>query len=183
MLYSSACLSDSVQGRTDHSGDKVKGKPDEGYARAAVVVGVLRYTDWPDTLSARSPRGDLFVCWYGNALSIPQLKRLSEQAYKVNNQEFRVLEYSTALSPRCQVVIVGAALESSDELFADLASLSSVLIICDECQREREFSAVHIKKVGGDIHFDVDLGVAEQHNITFGSPMLELASRVEGIRE
>ena len=145
----------------------------ESELRAAVIVGILRYTKWAD------PLGDTInICGYGYPSSLEHLTGLSSRAI-VRDKSIQVNDLSkeNAHNRQCDVMLVG---KSDKVSIAEISRYKNLLIICEDCNEAHDLAAIHISKSAGRIVFGVDLEQAKKNQLAFGSALLELAVNVEG---
>jgi len=144
---------------------------DEGMLRAAIIIGIMRYTTWQ-----QAPEKNINVCLVGKSKSTRYLLAL-ESTLKVHEKSIFVFEYDQQIKNKngCQVLLLGAKKERP---LSSLKPAKSTLVICDECSINKKKSAVLIRKSSDKIIFDVNTRIAKKYKIKFSSPMLELASKV-----
>lgn len=157
-----------------HTASAAASKANEDQVRAAVVVGIVRYTIWNEDV------GDaLNFCLVGESPSFPFIRALNNQK-RFLGIPLKIIDIKgddqAALSS-CEVVVLGTTENSSPKL----DNVSSCLTICDRCNKSEEDSAVVIQKVDNRIRFNVSLKKAKALGIAFKSAMLELAAKVEGV--
>lgn len=149
----------------------------EDHLRAAMVVGIIRYTSWGDGL------GDtLNVCLMGGNQSFTYIEALensdaiSSKKFKVNRvgrQDHRHLD-------SCHVLVIG---DNAPDDFKSTVITQPCLLICDGCGKAKNQVSVSLRKDNNRIRFDVNLNVAKKNKVTFRASMLELAATVEGSYE
>lgn len=149
---------------------------EEGQLRAAVILAILRYTDWPPVALADR----VGVCTLGappsesNLLAVSakrELRGLPIVASAIAARDLDAIE-------RCNVVVLGPQL--SGAAFAegvDRARRSSALTVCDDCGAGRG-PLIRLVYEGSRVGFEVDLARARREEFAFGSAMLELAREV-----
>jgi hypothetical protein len=151
---------------------------DEASLRAAVVLGILRYTGWSQAVD-RQP--DISLCTMGEPESAHPLKQAVKKV-QVKGKSATVNDLSAdqqnAANP-CHVVIYGPdARPTGSEDF-----LKTALTICDGCKSAHHEAAITLVRRQNRIGFEVDLKQANSSGITFSSSLLELAAKVEGARQ
>jgi len=142
----------------------------ESLVRSAVIFGILRFTDWPES---KAPDGLLKLCAYGfspssNAISelksIPKIGRTQvvfEQLDDLNELE------------SCHAIILGASVEN-------VQLKSPTLLICDECSDGYVHeSAIRLSKNENRIQFEIDLDRIDEQSLSLSSSLIELASRCQ----
>lgn len=151
-------------------------KANEDQVRAAVVVGIVRYTIWNHDLG-----GALRFCLVGESPSFPFIRALHNQK-RFLGIPLKIVNLAADDNEglgSCEVVVVGQNAKN----IASLGSVTSCLTICDRCDDGADQSAVVIRKVDNRIRFSVSLQKAKNAGIAFKSAMLELAAHVEGYSE
>ncbi|MFL0805210.1 MAG: YfiR family protein [Agarilytica sp.] len=149
----------------------------EDHIRAAMVIGILRYTSWETDFGET-----LNICLVGSNDSFTHLEALQDSRVvpsKVINVS-RIANRKTASNSECQVLVVGAQapMEVRDSDFSQ-----PCLLICDDCSDKKTDASVVLRKVKNRIRFDVDLDKAKTNRVKFRASMLELAAKVEGSNE
>ncbi|WP_017446274.1 YfiR family protein [Gayadomonas joobiniege] len=151
-------------------------QPDEVSLRAAVIVGVLRYTQ----LNLEEYRQNIQICGWHNPISGGKLKAVAPNLTVGNrNLIYIALQSDAELQARhCDVVVIG---EGDSETTNILKSNSiPALTICDGCQTGIENSVLELIRIKNKIRFNVNLELAEKVNIKFSSSLLELANKIKG---
>ncbi|MFL0801246.1 MAG: YfiR family protein [Agarilytica sp.] len=150
---------------------------EEDRLRAAMVVGILRYTSWNEDFGET-----LNICLLGENDSFEHLEALQDSRivpYKVINVS-RVGDEADSQTSECQVLVAGnpTSMEIRDSDFSQ-----PCLLICDKCVSDKIDASVVLRKVNNRIRFDVDLSKAKTNGVKFRASMLELAATVEGANE
>ena len=149
----------------------------ESDLRAAVIVGILRFTDWDQSSLAPKGNSPLMICTWGNAPSVQGLEqnqtgiRIRDQALQLRHPKQQE-ELST-----CPIVIWGKQTES----LPATTLISNALVICDDCDRDKVIAIINLVRVGNRIQFEINLNRARLAGINFSSNLLDLARRVEGL--
>ena len=152
---------------------------EESQLRAAIIVGILRYTRWVD------PVGDnINVCALGESDSTAYLKRVSSRPI-IHGKAINVIDIPAPVDGKadqslCQVLLVGEEVSVSN---AQIEMFKESLVICNGCELAPELSTIRIKKSNDRIVFEVNLDVAKKNGLVFRSALLELAAQVEGAYE
>ncbi len=157
----------------------------ESDLRAAVIVGILRYTRWPNQASAsplNKPTPDvnqdnsaLTICSWGDAPSALGLESF-EDSITIQNQPLRFLRLRGNEShQQCPVIIWGDGRAELSDLHPQ------TLVICDNCNAGVVEAVIKLVRSEDRIQFDVDLAMARSAGISFSSNLLDLARHVEGI--
>lgn len=149
---------------------------DEPKLRAAIVLGILRFSTWPDDLSKHS---SFNLCSLGKPASEIVLTKVNSQ-YQYQNLPINT--YSLNINSReladCNAVLLGR--EVTGELWNRVLGkkdLHGVLTICDDCKNPN-LAMVSLIRKDNRIGFVIDLKKANKHGINFSSMLLELAHEV-----
>lgn len=158
------------------SGSKRPKEASEYQLRAAMVVGIVRYTNWQKDF------GDtLNICLIGESKSFEHIRVLENNNKLVKMKTVRVSHISKPTKAKiagCQVLVAGS--NAPRELIS-LQSDSPSFLICDQCNGLSKNASVTLHKVQDRIRFDVHLGNAKESGVQFSSSMLSIAHRVEGM--
>lgn len=141
----------------------------DGMVRAAVIFGILRFTDWPETPHSRE---QVLLCALGESPSERAISSL-EKLPSIGASQLRYISGSEAYLRMhdCQAVILGQHAPA-------FPLAESVLLICDECASESQNSAaVSLARRGDRIQFEVNLDRVREQGISLSASLLELASR------
>jgi len=149
----------------------------EPQLRAAVILGVIRFTTWPyqDT-----KENILNVCTFGEPVAKSALLPIS-RSQKVANKTLFVRSIQVNLKDvfaSCDVIVYGSGANADFSLTLLHAAAHSVLIICDGCESDESVATVRLIQRNNRIAFEIDLGLAKKQGIKFSSSLLELASEV-----
>ena len=141
--------------------------------RAAVILGILRYTVWP---AAQRDVPAIEVCIVGDPPSAPSLLAISNRR-SFAGRRLRVLALPARESAThtCHVAVLGHGSSVTD---AKRLAGHRVLTICDACNGAEKQSTIRLLRRRNRIAFDVDLGQATRDGFSFGSAMLELAAKL-----
>ncbi|WP_111979083.1 YfiR family protein [Algibacillus agarilyticus] len=137
--------------------------PDEATLRAAVVLGILRYTQWNEIDTQHNA---INLCFMGGPMSEDVLTRASKKV-AVKGKKIKIVEPQKTA---CNVIILG-----QNEFSQPLPEHS--LIVCDNCEVKSGI-AINLVKRNNRISFEIFSEQAKQNQISFGSALLELASRI-----
>ncbi|MCU4676009.1 YfiR family protein [Catenovulum sp. 2E275] len=152
-------------------------QPDEESLRAAMVIGILRYTQLPLTDNDR----EIEVCTVGSPFVEAKLSSVIS-GLRVNRKQLRLTKYEKSIDDtvKCHVIISGE--NTNQKLFENYlsASLQKQLIVCDGCASGLSFSSIEIYKRNNGIGFKVNLKQAKDNNVVFSSSLLELAGEIKG---
>ena len=150
---------------------------EEPKLRAAIVLGIIRYSSWPDDVDMA---GQLNLCSIGAPQSEQILTQVSGQ-HKYHDLSIMVYTHSISqLKPgKCNALIIGPALDTKSARYLMDKNIShGLLTICDGCQLNRSIAMVTLVRRSKRIAFDVDLAQSKSAGISFSSALLELALRV-----
>ncbi|WP_160168563.1 YfiR family protein [Catenovulum agarivorans] len=149
-------------------------QPDEASLRAAVIVGILRYTKIP----IKAATNEIRLCSVGKPYSENKLQQVSASLrVQQNTLNFSVMDNSDVSLQAinlCDVLIIGGAYNPSKALLADYSGLS----ICDTCTELKSSYVVELIKADKRIGFNVNLFLADSRKVSFSSSLLELASNI-----
>ncbi len=142
----------------------------DGMVRAAVIFGILRFTDWPDD---RISNNEVLLCAIGTSPSEEAISSLAQlPSIGEHRLRYRAMPASLAQTEPCQAAILGRDAPET------LRLSQSVLLICDECQSGmREQASVTLARKGGRIQFEVNLDRVRAQRISLSASLIELASR------
>lgn len=149
----------------------------EGELRAAVTVGVLRFTTWQDTVL--QPDEDLQLCLVGKPISGPFLLPVAG-ATRIGNRVLRVNVLKNNELNRCQALVLGAKVKPEKlAALADFAQRNRILTVCDGCvAAAADLAMITLKLERDRVRFDVNLQQSTAAQIRLDASLLELASRV-----
>lgn len=150
---------------------------EEARLRAAIVVGVLRYTTWKDA----GIEGDsaLLICSVGKTYSANVLKT-EKNRVSVHGHKLKVtMRHENEDLGDCPVVIYGKISNTQLNNSAPI-NYANQLTICDGCNSERSPAIVKLSRQGSRIGIEINLTKAKKSGLKFSSDMLELATIVEG---
>ena len=150
----------------------------EPQLRAAVILGIVRFTSWPPNHNPGKNR--LVVCTIGEPVAEPALLLISETR--------KVAEYTIIVRSMddngekigdCNVVVLGSNLDRAayTKILQRVASLP-ILTICDNCFHDGYSTMVSLVRRDDRIGFQIDITKAKSQGIVFSSSLLELALEV-----
>jgi len=151
---------------------------EEPKLRAAIVLGILRFTNWP----ADAPITNTFhLCTTGNPSSEAALDKISSQRQFQNLPIVtHKLKRDSSSFSMCNALVMGVNVNGKLlEKLSDSESSYGVLTICDNCKAHNKTTMVQLVRVGNRIGFKIDLGLAETKGMQFRSALLELATEVK----
>lgn len=155
-------------GSTIHSG--AARQVDEVSLKAAVVMGILRFTQWP-ALAEDSP---LTLCASSHS-QVAQKLLSSDNALHVRQRPLQVQLLDNLNLPDCHIILFSK--QDHHPVLKGRASQS--LTICDQCS-EPDLAAIKLLRRRNKIGFDINLVQSSQNGVEFSSALLELANKVEG---
>ena len=150
---------------------------DEPKLRAAIVLGIIRYSSWPDDVEMS---GQLNLCSIGAPQSEQILTHVTGQ-HKYHDLSIMVYPQSNSTQKlvKCHALIIGPALDNkSAQHIIDKSGSHGLLTICDGCQIDRSTAMVTLVRRDKRIAFHVDLAQSKTAGISFSSALLELAIKV-----
>ncbi len=160
-------------------GPSVNSRPkeaNEDQLRAAMVIGVVRYTSWEKDF------GDtLNICLVGESKSFQYISVLENSTNVVKKKTVRVSRIKSPTRTNvdaCQVLVAGANVSS---VLKRIQGDTPQFLICDQCNGLSKKASVILHKVDDRIRFDVHLNNAKDSGVHFRSSMLDIAHRVEGL--
>ena len=154
------------------SGSVVHADVSEPDLRAAVILGILKYTDFPEHKPVASV---INLCVLGNPASKKSLQKFSAE-YKVNSRDIFILTSEKNLK-ECDAAVIGSELNKNS--MKELSKNTKSLIVCDDCTAGQEkASAVVLFRDGQRIRFIIDLHNSLEKEIKLSSSLLELAMEV-----
>ena len=150
---------------------------DEPKLRAAIVLGIIRYSRWPDDVVMSD---QLNLCSIGAPRSEQVLTHISGQhkyhdlsimIYPVPNQQLKL--------EKCNVLVIGPSLKSKvAQQILDKKTVHGLLTICDGCELNSSTAMVTLVRRDKRIAFHVDLAQSNSAGLSFSSALLELALKV-----
>lgn len=151
---------------------------DEARLRAAVIVGIMRFTSWPEAhpyLQADTVN----VCLVGHPIAGHQLLPVSG-IQKAAGKPLHIEERISTSVESCHVVVVGSRLSRRrfDSLM-ERAGANSMLTVCDGCREESaDETIIQLTLHEQKVNFSVNLVQAKQTNVLLDARLLELAEQV-----
>jgi len=145
----------------------------EEQLRAAVIGGILRYTQWQDSASKT-------LCSLG-APSSEDILLKSAHRVKANNQSISILKVSHSEQIKaCQILVIGTVPNNLASSLKQQLKAGKMLSICDGCQDKKWTTNITLIRHKNNIRFDVDLSHTKTNAITFSASLLELALSIKG---
>lgn len=145
--------------------------PPESQLRAAVISGILQYTQWQVPV-------DGTLCVLGNPPSGTTLLQAAARI-RINKQPVTI-QTPVALADisRCQVVVIGTLNDSlSRELDSQLQA-PALLSICDACDTERVQADIELVVQHNRVGFNLRRKPADNTAIHYRAALLELANSI-----
>lgn len=149
----------------------------EGQLRAAVAVGVLRWTSWLDSAAENNP--NLKICLVGEPVSEPYLLPIGGTR-KIGKKNIIVESLENETWQSCQAFVLGddVKFETMSRLFK-FAESNSALTMCDGCSKHGvKHSMIILRLEKQRVRFEVNLLKTQEAKIHLDASLLELASQV-----
>lgn len=152
------------------------GAPSEGELRATVIVAIMRFTSWAETIP---DDGQLNVCLVGQPISEVSLLAADLQQ-KVASRALHARRVVRRDIESCQVLVMGGDLNEPEyEQLLAAADAKSVLTVCDGCRRGLgEDAIIQLKLRQQRVSFEVNLARAKSSGVALDAQLLELAAVV-----
>jgi len=151
---------------------------EEPKLRAVIVLGILRFTHWPEDAPITST---FYLCTVGHPPSENILSQVSgkRQLQNVPIKTLNLSDNSIDIS-KCNALIVGAGKKSQSvkSLLKGNAGYG-LLTICDSCKVNTGKTHVRLERIENRISFVINRDKAQKSGMNFSSSLLELAVRVE----
>lgn len=150
----------------------------EGKLRAAVIVGIMRFTSWPNQPQINDAES-LDLCLIGRPTSQEFLLPISGER-KVAGKALSVREVPQAKIHQCRVLVIGSGVSRGDtEQLLRLADGLSMLTVCDGCRNDfADGPIIYLTLRKQKVNFAVNLVRAKQTGVLLDAQLLELASEV-----
>lgn len=150
----------------------------EGKLRAAVIVGIMRFTSWPNSPVITSA-SQLNVCLVGEPTSQEFLMPISGQR-KVAGKDLVVKEVANLDISQCQVLVLGESLSrKSLKKLLKKADTDAMLSVCDGCSADlAEEPIINLTLRQQKVKFKVNLIRAKETGVSLDAQLLELALAV-----
>jgi hypothetical protein len=148
---------------------------DEYEIRAAMLLNLTRFIDWPAAkLDAGHPQ--FLVCILGQDPITPFVDRFL-QNQTVDAKPVRVEHLSTLdAAGSCHMLYVGASERKSlGPAYAELMK-NNVLILSERPNTSSPNQVIGLPSIDEHVHIEVDLSAAQRSGITFSSKLLRLAT-------
>ena len=150
---------------------------EEPKLRAAIVLGILRFTNWPEDAPLTN---SLNLCTAGGPSSSAALAEISSKR-QFQNLPIVIYKLNSNSSDfsKCNVLVMGANVNS--ELLKNISDSEAshgVLTVCDNCKTSNENAMVYLVRVKNRIAFKIDLSQSSKNGMKFSSSLLELATEV-----
>ncbi len=146
----------------------------EGQLRAAVTVGVLRFTTWQPP-----KKNAIELCLIGNPISEPFLLPVDGEA----NIGRKVLAVRRAKPPKwqgCHALVMGEQLsEAHSKAALAYAAAQQVLTVCDGCSSKiASDTMIQLNLEKQRVRFQINLSKANDAAVQLDASLLELATEV-----
>lgn len=150
-------------------------QPDEESLRAAMIIGILRYT----TLPIPEKMQLIQVCSIGKPIAETKLNQvISGLRINGRNLKLNIIKSNKQNIAYCHVVIQGPAYQPDNKF--KIPKKVNQLTVCDGCKGGMGYSIIELVNLDNRIGFKVNLHFAQQNKIKFSSSLLELASELKG---
>lgn len=140
--------------------------------RAAVVVNVLIFVQWPDTAHVSS---DLVLCTEPEGELSPYLRTLEGRTVGGRMLRIRPLAESVNLAA-CHAVLLQKI--PSPDLANQLDEGLPLMVLSDAQVSDVSLDVISLVQSGGRIVFDVNLATARRNKLQLSSKLLRLARKV-----
>lgn len=143
--------------------------PQEGQLRAAVISGILQYTEW-------QPPGDGTLCVLGDP---PSAATLVQAAGRIRIHKKPVtVRPQIALTDisRCQVLVIGTLNDDTYRALRDPLHTPALLSICDGCDSGRVQADIELVVEQNRVGFNLRRKPVDNTAIHYRAALLELAS-------
>lgn len=150
----------------------------EPQLRAAVILGIIRFTRWPQR--QKPENSHLSICTIGRPTSESALLLVSENRKVAEHSiSIQTLGNSSRNISACDVVVFGPDLARDTYINTHQRLVSlPVLTICDNCSQDEPETMVRLVRRDNRIGFEIDMAHARSQGIVFSSSLLELALEV-----
>lgn len=146
----------------------------EAELKAAIIVGLLSFVDWPPQ---GAPGGDrLILCHLDDAPVVAALLLL--EGRPVRNRPLRVQRVDGSELSRCHALYIDAGHDPRPLALALQQGGGSVLLIGDAPGHLTRGAAINLEADGSRVAFDVDLRAARLLGLAISSKALRLARTV-----
>ena len=149
----------------------------EGQLRAAVTVGVLRFTSWQNLSKA----GAIDLCLLGKPISEPFLLPVDGEAHIGHKTlNVRKAKASSRAWQGCHALVMGERLSAAQSSAAlAYAADAHVLTVCDGCAKEVASGVmIKLRLEEKRVRFEVNLAKANAAKVHLDASLLELATKV-----
>lgn len=143
----------------------------EAKVRAAMIVGILRYTRWDTPDEHRQ----YTLCTLSRSATADELNRARDKI-RIDQKVIQLIDIQNKAQTHCDVII-----SSPNTAEAQLLASANphTLLICDGCERPNDHSAIRLIRHKQRIGFDINISKAAAAGIQFSSALLELARSLE----
>lgn len=156
---------------------RAKPEPNEAELRAAVIVGVLRFTSWPEDLV----KADLNICLAGQPTSEPHLLSL-DGSHKIKTATVQVRHIKNIKQlENCNTLVLGPRISKAfAKKLIESANSQPIVSLCDDCaSKSVPRATIYLSRLRQKIQFEVDWRSAKRNGVRFDSSLLELAVSTE----
>lgn len=140
----------------------------DSLVRAAVIFGILRFTQWPDE---NSDSNEILLCTFGKTSSGNGMSKL-ESIPNIGGKTVKLKNLRSNTDFKgCHALIVGQGVSINN------LEIKSTLLICDDClARDNDLYAIRLMRNKNRIQFDINIDRVEQQNINLSASLIELAA-------
>lgn len=150
--------------------------PREARIKAALVLRLLKFVDWPAETTARME--SLQICTWGDSPTEAALQSL--QGQKIRDWEVRVRKLGTPLDTRaCLVLFVSEGVREVSPTLLYHSGNPAVLTISDMPDFNKRGGIINLVRQDNRIGFEIQLRYAREQGLQLGAPLLELARVVD----
>lgn len=150
---------------------------DEETLRAAVIIGILRFTDWPEDASISN---EINICFLKEGPTSRAMNAVSGRELVQRKLIYsKIVEAKRNFADECNVLVLENTRDNKTiTSLSDQAHQNNILTICNECAHNN-IVLVNLIRKGNRIAFEINLAQARETGIFFSSALLELAAKVK----
>lgn len=147
---------------------------DEAELKAAIVFNILLFVDWPASVLPQDSA--LVLCFGPNGGLNSAFKRLAGREVRGHPLELR--EVASAAPRPCHALYADAADRTRLASLLKPMVAGGALVVSDDAEAPREFTAIVLQRADHKIVFDVHLQPLRQSQLQLSSKLLRLARAV-----
>jgi len=137
----------------------------ESLVRAAVIFGILRFTQWPE---GQVDSHEVALCSYGDSASSRAIAGL-EKLPSIGQTKVVYRDDVNSVDG-CHAVIIGKGKSL-------LAPQAPTLLICDDCDVATASKAsITLNRIESRIQFEINLDRVDEQRLSLSSSLIELAA-------